>query len=209
MADANNEYQIDHSKVTPGEVVDKEDILLAVIEPNNWADGAFSKQGFQKKHLTARSLSVARQPYSSPRRLKFFVFDIILQRPGKIARGVTRFNARALRELSSKDGTRQFIILDAPLPRNNKIDFAHAHIGFSENTITKGSNEQTAAVLNLRELLEKSGEPKKPEAQFAPFPLLYFRLSEFRLLRLRLRIWRNGSGKQFLALAEKSAQIDA
>ncbi|WP_146129317.1 hypothetical protein [Burkholderia gladioli] len=201
MADANN--KIDHSKVTPGEVKDKEDILLAVIEPNNWSNGTFSKQGFQRKHLKDRSLSVARQPYSSPSRFKFFVLDIIFLRPGKIDRGVARFNTQSLRKLSNNDGENQFVILDAPLPIKNKIDFAHAHIGFSDKTIEKGNSEQLAAALNLRELVENSGEPKNVTEQFAPFPWLYLRASELKLLFLKIKIRINGAGKHFLKQANQ------
>ncbi|TDR04349.1 hypothetical protein [Paraburkholderia silvatlantica] len=208
MSDSNSKQYSDYSKVSPGKITDKEDILLAVVEPYNWESGAFSKQAFQKKNLIARKQSVARQCYSSPRRLKFFVFNFLLRKTGRVEIGVQRFNSRSLRDLFASDGSKQFVIADAPLSVNGKIDFAHAHFGFSDEIIAGGPNAQTAAVMNLRDFLENHGTLKRSRSQFPPAPFLYVRPSEFRLMRHRFRIWANGEGKKFIN-AESARKAEA
>ncbi|SIN81953.1 hypothetical protein [Paraburkholderia phenazinium] len=199
MADTNTEHKPDDSEISPGEVFDEEDILLAAVEPMNWQDGVFNGQAFQKKYLKARQQSVARQCYSSPARLKFFVFDqLLLNKPERKVKGTQRFNSRALRDLKSDDGTKQFVVIDAPLAVRNKIDFAHAHIGFTDKVNRGGNSAQAAAILNLRDLLKRSGGVKWVWLQFPPPPLIYLRPSEFRLARHRLRLRREGIDKEFL-----------
>lgn len=205
MTDAENEPKRGHVRISPGEVSSKEDILLAVVEPVNWENGTFNGQAFQKKRLKARDQSVARQCYSTPRRLKFFVFDLLLRKPGRVEVGVQRFNSRALRELIGGDGVGQFVVVDAPLVVKGKIDFAHAHIGFSDEVSKGGNNVQAAAILNLRDLLARSGGVKKSRSQFPPAPFLYLRASEFRLARHKLRVRKNGEEQRFL---EKEAARD-
>lgn len=198
MADVNNEQHKDCSEISVGKIADKEDILLAVVEPYNWEAGTFNQQAFQKKYLKACKQSVARQIYSSPRRLKFFVFDILMGKAGRTEIGVQRFNSRALLDLTSEDGLQQFVIYDAPIVVKNKIDFAHAHIGFSDAVISGGNSAQAAAVLNLRDFLKKNGGPRASKSQFAPVPFLYLRRSEVKLVLHKLCLWRNGEAREFI-----------
>ncbi|MFP3506669.1 hypothetical protein [Burkholderia sp. SIMBA_062] len=209
MSDSNNEQRLNNFNVSPGKITDKEDILLAVVEPYNWESGTFNRQAFQKKNLLARKQSVARQCYSSPRRLKMFVFDFLLRKSGRVEVGAHRFNSRGLRDVLSNGGPKEFVLLDAPLPINGKIDFAHAHFGFSDEVIAGGNNAQTAAVMNLRDFLEKHGKLKKVRAQFPPAPFLYLRPSELRLMRHRFRIWANGEGRKFLAAKDGPTETPA
>lgn len=206
MSDSNNEQRSNNFDVSPGKITDKEDILLAVVEPYNWESGTFNRQAFQKKNLKARKQSVARQCYSSPRRLKFFVFDFLLRKSDRVEVGAHRFNSRGLRDVLSNGGQKEFVLVDAPLPINGKIDFAHAHFGFTDEVIAGGNNAQTAAVMNLRDFLEKHGKLKKVRAQFPPAPFLYLRPSELRLMRHRFRIWANGEGKKFLAAGDSPTE---
>ncbi|SDR18303.1 hypothetical protein [Paraburkholderia tuberum] len=203
MTDANNNQKPDYPTVSLGEVRGGEEILLAVVEPMNWENGKYSIKGFQKKHLIACEQSVSRQCYSSPRRLNFFVFDILLGKAGRIAVGVQSFNANALQNIRSDDGTNQFIINDAPIVQRGKIDFAHAHIGFSNEiayaTINK-KNIQAAAIENLFELFRQSGAVLDPRSRFPRPPFLYMRLSEMRLAAHRLHLWVTGKGREFIRL---------
>ncbi|AXL50464.1 hypothetical protein DSC91_002688 [Paraburkholderia caffeinilytica] len=169
----------------------------------NWENGGYSVKGFQKKHLIACEQSVSRQCYSSPRRLDFFVFEILLGKSGRTAVGVQSFNANALRNITSGDGINQFSIKDAPIVQRGKIDFAHAHIGFSNEiahaTINK-KNIQAAAIENLFDLFGKSGAVLDPRSRFPRPPFLYVRLSEIRLAVHRLHLWVTGKGREFIRL---------
>ena len=202
MADADKNQNPDYSVVSPGEVEGVEEILLAVVEPMNWEKGEYSVKGFQKKRLIACEQSVSRQCYSSPRRLDFFVFEILLSKQGTTAIGVQSFNADALRNIAS-NGVKQFIIKDVPIVQRGKIDFAHAHIGFTDEiakaTVNK-KNIQAAAIENLFYLFKQSGAVLDPTSRFPRSPFLYMRRSEMRLVAHRLHLWVTGKGREFIRL---------
>lgn len=203
-----DEFEIEktkHSELSPGIVKKSERILLAIVQPMNWDGVGFTIDSFKKKDLKECKQSVSRRSFSSPRRIRYFVFDILLaKKPDREAKGLVQFISGDLRSLTAGNGGRAFIVIDAPLQIKNRIDYAHAHMGFSPEIIGAGKSAQAAAILNLKGLLLAGGPPHRPEQFFPVYPLLYIRLSEFRLAGHRLRLWL----KQRRYGANQSSQTD-
>lgn len=201
MGYGDQNLKLNISDLSLGVVSNKETILLAVIDPMNWNDVGYTADAFQKQRLIACQQSVSRQKYSSPSRIKRFVFDALLVRGGRVAVGVQLFNAGGLRGLKSGILQSAFVIKDAPIVHRGRIDFAHAHIGFSDEiahaTVNK-RNIQAAAILNLRSFLQGSGSIVDCRLAFPMWPFVYMRLSEIRLLVHRFRLWSTGKGKRFI-----------
>ncbi|WP_025598190.1 hypothetical protein [Burkholderia sp. WSM2230] len=188
-----DDYEIEKRKqgrLSLGIVKRGERILIAFVQPLNWEDNDFTRDAFKKKDFVECKQSVARQRYSSPPRIRFFVFDVLLsKKPGREAKGLMQFSARQLRKMTTEGGQREFLIIDAPLVSNGKIDYAHAHVGFSPEIASANRSVQAAAIQNFKDVVRAGGGPAAPEKFFLPYPFLYIRPAEVKLLFHRLRVW--------------------
>ncbi|MDO3616465.1 hypothetical protein Q3O97_11445 [Ralstonia pseudosolanacearum] len=187
------------SEISPAAIKKLEKLLLAVVDPLNWADEDFTKNAFQTSKLKATQLSVARLSYASPKRIDYFVYRPILKKdPTRVVKGVMSFTCGDLCAPIPGSDDGEFVVLDAPSVLDGKIYFAHAHIGFSRSVIDAGKNAQTAAVCNLK-LLVRKGAPVAADTLFPPVPLIYLRPSELRLSIHRIRLWATGEGQRFIS----------
>ncbi|MFL9860841.1 hypothetical protein PQR72_34755 [Paraburkholderia madseniana] len=185
------------SELSPGRITNREKILLAVIEPMNWNSGDFTSNAFQTKNLENCAQSVARQRYSSPKRLHKFVIDILLSRKSeRLLKGVISIPAHQLRAAPTVGATQEFIIVDAPYWVERKVDFAHAHVGFSPDvmtgTIGTPKSRKVAAVANLKNALRTQGKMFEVPQCFLRSPWLYCTAAQLWLCALRAWLWLSG-----------------
>lgn len=168
---------------SPGVVADDEDVLLVLLNPDQWKDGNFTSAAFRKDWLQKGQLSVCRVKYASQEIVQRFIVDPqIARKPERSLVGGAVAKTGTIRAIQCCDGqTRMYCVVDDPVffDDENKSDqcalsddgfLGHAHLGFSEPTSEKGfwkGNCRAAALAELTDAFQARGAPLPLEHIFA------------------------------------------
>lgn len=176
--------------LSPCVVASNERILFVLIDPLQWTKGTFSSSAFRTTWLNDCSQSVARQPYSSPERLRRFVVEPLLRNDPDERElvGAVGAPATAIRKITIdlNDDTRAFVVLDDAVELEVGVDYAHAVLGFTPELSAKTKNYKTAAVGNLKLAFLRAGDPRRIGQFFMPWPFWMGTLSQLKLLKHRV-----------------------
>lgn len=160
---------------SPGVVADDEDVLLVLLNPDQWKDGNFTSAAFRKDWLQKGQLSVCRVEYASKAIVKRFIVDPQVARdPKRSLVGGAVARTGNIRAIQCCDGqTRMYCVVDDPVFGADETKFdhcdlsdddflGHAHLGFSEPTSEKGfwkGNCRAAALAELTDAFQARGAP--------------------------------------------------
>lgn len=116
--------------LSPGVVLDDEQILRSLFDPDHIKDGVLQVAAIPLRDLLARGFSVNRLSYITPEFVDDGINRLLARRPGGVPRyseGVARFSAGTVRDIQVDD-RQVFVVIDTALPDN----VGHASIYLSD-----------------------------------------------------------------------------
>ena len=116
--------------VSPGVVLDDEQLLRSLFNPDHIKDGVLRVAAIPLRDLQARGFSVNRLSHVTPEFVDDGVNRLLVRRPGgepRYSEGVARFSAGAVRDIQV-EGRQAFVVIDTALPDN----VGHAAIYLSD-----------------------------------------------------------------------------
>lgn len=148
------------SEWSPSVVNDDEDVVLVLLDPDQWQEGALTQSAFPMDRLKTGTVSLVRREHSSSNEVQEQVVTPQLTRnPNrKLVGGLAVVCSEVRALLTNADQVKALCVVD-----DGREDFrAHSVMGFSEATkIEKfwSRNARAAVRGNLMTLFENSGAP--------------------------------------------------
>lgn len=106
--------------LSPGLVLDDEQLLRSLFNPDHVKDGILQVAAIPLRDLQARGFSVNRLSHVTPEFVHDGINRLLARRPGgapRYSEGVAKFSAEAVRGILA-DGRQVFVVIDTALPDN-------------------------------------------------------------------------------------------
>ncbi len=114
------------SDVSPGVVLDNEQLLRSLFNPDHIKDGVLQVAAIPLRDLQSRGFSVNRLSHVTPQFVNEGINRLLAGRP-RYSEGVARFSAQTVRSIQV-DGRQIFVVIDTAFPDN----IGHASIYLSD-----------------------------------------------------------------------------